>query len=379
MHPELSQNEYKTSEYIQKVLKELGVEVRTGYHNTGVVGIVEGDQPGPVIGLRFDMDALAMDELAEVSYKSKTPGAMHSCGHDAHMAMGLGAAKVFCSMKDEIKGTIKLIFQPAEEDAPGGGGAQYMIRDGVLDNPKVDCMLGMHVWPGLELGRVASKPGVMMAASDPFVIKVQGKGVHASMPYMGIDPIVIGSQIVSSLQSIVSRNIDPFDQAVISVGVFRGGTRYNVIPDSVTLEGTVRTFDEETRQTVYKNLNRMVEQVAGAYGGEAVLDYNFSYPPLFNSGDVVSTVQDAVKCILGKESFLTVDRPAPGSEDFAYFSKAVPSAFMFLGTGVAGRENPPLHNPYFDLDESALAYGVKAFVKSALNLGRMKDFDRNNQ
>ncbi|WP_176461764.1 M20 metallopeptidase family protein [Anaeromicrobium sediminis] len=370
MHPEGSKYEYETSNKIVKELTKLGIEVRTGYYNTGVVGIIRGEKEGPIVGLRFDMDALEMEELTDVPYKSVNKGFMHSCGHDGHTAMGLGVAKALTKMKEEIHGTIKLIFQPAEEDAPNGGGAQHMIKDGVLENPKVHCMVGMHIWPQVELGVLGSRPGVMMAASDPFVIKITGKGVHASLPNLGVDPIVIGSQIVNNIQTIVSRNIDPFEQAVISIGVFKGGTRYNVIPESVRLEGTVRSFDDKVREEVYKRLKKIVEDTASALGGKGELDYKFTYPPLINDEKIVKIAKESIIDMFGKEKYLDVPRPAPGGEDFAYFAKSVPSVFMFLGSGEEGKENHPPHSPYFNFNEKVLAIGTKAFIKTAINLGR---------
>ena len=370
MYPEPSRREVETAKYVATCLREIGLQVETGYYKTGVVGLIEGSHPGATVGIRFDMDALEMDELNDVPYKSKNPGVMHACGHDAHTAMGLGVAKVLWRMKEHIHGRVKLIFQPAEEDAPNGGGAQHMIKEGVLSNPDVDCVIGMHVWPDVPVGKVGSKEGVMMAASDPFTIEIVGRGAHASMPYEGIDPILIGAQIVNTIQSIVSRNVDPFEQAVISIGVFNGGSRYNVIPEKVTLQGTVRTFSDDVRTMVYNRLKKIVEQTAEAYGGKGTLDYRKTYPPLVNSESVVACVAASVKEMIGDEAYITLSRPAPGGEDFAYFSKSLPSAFMFLGTGVEGKDNYPPHNPHFDIDESALAIGTKVFVKTALTLGR---------
>lgn len=368
-HPEPSRREFRTSKKVASILEELGYEVKTGYYNTGVVGILRGEKEGKTVGLRFDMDALEMDEMTDVPYKSKNEGLMHSCGHDGHTAMGLGVAKALMKMKDEINGTIKLVFQPAEEDAPNGGGAQHMIKDGALDNPKVDCMVGMHIWPQLKLGQIGTKPGVMMAASDPFTIEITGKGVHASLPNAGIDPIVIGCQMVNNIQTIISRNIDPFEPAVVSIGVFKGGSRYNVIPEKVKLEGTVRTFNDEVRQTVYERLKTIVEDTATSLGGRAVLDYRFTYPPLINDEKIVEITRKSIGEIIGEENYVEVKRPAPGGEDFAYFAKEVPSAYMFLGYAEEGKEIFPPHNPHFDFNEKVLAMGTKVFIQTALNLG----------
>ncbi|MDK2918878.1 MAG: hypothetical protein PWQ37_1611 [Candidatus Petromonas sp.] len=371
-YPEPSRREYRTSEKVAAVLTELGLEVKTGYYTTGVVGIIRGKKEGKTVGLRFDMDALEMAEMTDLPFKSKNKGIMHACGHDGHTAMGLGVAKALMQMKDEIHGTIKLIFQPAEEDAPNGGGAQHMIKDGALKDPEVDFMIGMHLWPHLKLGEIGTKPGVLMAASDPFTVDIIGKGVHASLPNEGIDPIVIGCQIVTNIQTIISRNIDPFEPAVVSIGIFNGGTRYNVIPEKVRLEGTVRTFHDEVRKKVYNRLKTIVEDTAKSLGGKARLDYRFTYPPLINDEKTVEIAKRSVEEILGKDNFVSVKRPAPGGEDFAYFAREVPSVYMLLGYAEEGKELYPPHNPHFDFNEKALAIGTKVFIQTALNLGRLE-------
>ncbi|QZY54122.1 M20 metallopeptidase family protein [Crassaminicella profunda] len=370
MHPEPSRKEIRTSERVARLLEELGVEVKKGYYNTGVVGIIKGDKEGKTIGLRFDMDALEMEEMNDIPFKSQNEGVMHSCGHDGHTAIGLGIAKVLIQMKDEIHGNIKLVFQPAEEDAPNGGGAQHMIKDGALEEPKVDYMVGAHIWPKLKLGQVGTKSGVLMAASDPFTIDIKGKGIHASLPNMGVDPILIGSQIVTNINTIISRNIDPFEPAVVSIGVFNGGTRYNVIPEEVKLEGTVRSFSEGVREKIHDRLKSVVEETAVALGGNANLHYKFSYPPLMNDEKAVNIAKKSIEELLGEENFVRVNRPEPGGEDFAYFAKEVPSVYMFLGYAEEGKELYAPHNPRFDFNEKVLGIGAKVLIKTALNLGR---------
>lgn len=367
-HPEKSGSETRTSRVVAEALRELGVEVRLGYHVTGLVGIIKGELPGRTIGLRFDMDALEMQELTSHDYGSTIAGMMHACGHDGHTAMGLGVARVLMGLRDRLPGTIKLLFQPAEEDAQNGGGAQYMIRDGALEDPRVDHVIGMHLWPDLDLGSVGSKPGPMMAGSDPFIITISGKGGHASMPHTAIDPIYIGSQIVTALQSIVSRNIDPFEQAVVTVGVFSGGSRYNVIPETAKIQGTVRTFNEDIRMKVRERVIAIAEKTAEALGGKAEVDYRLTYPPLVNDPGVFESVRSSAREILGHDKFVDVLRPAPGGEDFAFFAKAVPSDFMFLGYRKPGETPVQPHNPYYDFDEAALGVGIKVFVKAAINL-----------
>lgn len=369
-NPEPSGKETRTSALVARTLRALGVEVREGFYNTGVAGIIRGGKPGKTVGLRFDMDALEIQELNEVEYKSTVPGVMHACGHDGHTAMGLGTARILMNMREEIPGTIKLIFQPAEEDAPKGGGAQYMIRDGVLKDPDVDMMVGMHLWPDIPLGKVGSRPGAMMAGSDPFVITVRGKGGHAAMPHKGVDPVLIGSQIVCSLQSVVSRNVDPFEAAVVTVGVFQGGSRYNVIPETAVIKGTVRSFDEGVRGLVRDRVIAIAEKTAEAFGGKAEVDYRLTYPPLMNDPGVYGRVREQVVDILGPESFLEVPRPASGGEDFAFFARELPSAFLFLGYGKEEGETAQPHNPHYDFDERALKAGIEVFAKCALEMGR---------
>lgn len=369
-HPEGSGKETRTSALVAGTLEELGVEVRTGYHTTGVAGIIRGAKPGRTVGLRFDMDALEMQELTDHDFRSEVPGMMHACGHDGHTAMGLGVAKVLSGMREDLHGTVKLIFQPAEEDAQSGGGAQYMIRDGVLQDPDVEVMIGMHLWPDLDLGTVGTKPGALMAGSDPFIIKIRGKGGHASMPHTTIDPVLAGSHIVTALQSIVSRNLDPFAQAVVTVGVFQGGTRYNVIPETAVIEGTVRTFDETVRLQVRDRVIAIAEKTAEAFGAKAEVDYRLTYPPLVNDAGVYESVKAGIRDILGPEHYAEVARPAPGGEDFAFFAKSVPAAFMFLGYRKPGQTPVQPHNPHYDFDESALGVGVRVFLRCALDLGK---------
>ncbi|RKD30539.1 M20 metallopeptidase family protein [Thermohalobacter berrensis] len=377
-YPEPSRKEYKTSSKVVSVLESLGLEVEKGYYTTGVVGIIRGKEGGRTLGLRFDMDALEMDELTNLPFASKNKGVMHACGHDGHTAIGLGVAKLLIQLRDEIKGNIKLIFQPAEEDAPNGGGAKYMIEDGVLKNPNVDAMVGLHLWPALKLGTVGTKVGPIMASSDPFTIEIIGKGAHASLPQEAVDPIVIGSQIVNNLQTIVSRNVDPFEQAVLTIGKFIGGTRYNTIPEKVTLEGTVRTYNEKIRKKVYTRIKEIVEKTAELMGGKATLNYNFGYPATINDEKMVELARKAIKDILGENNYVEIERPATGGEDFAYFAKEVPSVYMWVGYGKENEDVYPPHSPRFDFDEKALSIAVKVLVKLALKWGKVKENDKCN-
>jgi amidohydrolase len=371
-HPEPSRREYKTSAYVKETLEGLGVEVKTGYYETGLCGIIRGKNPGPTIGLRFDMDALEIQEENEHEYVSQNKGVMHACGHDGHTSMGLGVAKLLSNMTDDIYGIVKLVFQPAEEDAPRGGGAQHMIADGIMEDPKIDFMLGMHLWPTLPFGTIGTKAGPLMASSDPFNLTIRGKGAHASMPNTGVDPILAGSHLVTSLQSIVSRNVDPFEQAVVTIGVFQGGTRYNVIPETVKLEGTVRTFSEEVRQLVYEKIKLLTENTAKAFGTTVDLNYKMTYPPLINDSELVEEVFPILNNLIGEENVVRVERGAPGGEDFAFFAREVPSVFMFLGYDKGDGKTVQVHNPKFDFDDTVLSKGVAAFVELTLKLGRKK-------
>ncbi|GAB6139037.1 M20 metallopeptidase family protein [Halanaerobaculum tunisiense] len=368
-YPESSYQESRTAQKVSSILKDLGIEVETGYCDTGVVGIIRGEKPGGTIGLRFDMDALEIEEETGLSFASQQKGLMHACGHDGHTAIGLGVAKVLVQMKEQIKGNVKLIFQPAEEDALNGGGAQYMIEEGVLEEPKVDVMAGLHIWPELELGTVGTRVGPIMAASDPFTIDIQGKGAHASLPDQAVDPILIGSEIVSNIQTIVSKNIDPFEEAVVTIGKFCGGTSYNIIPESTRLAGTVRTFNEQVRKKVYNKLTSITEKTAKTFGGQAKLNYTFGYPATINDSPMVELLKETVTDILGANNYIQVARPASGGEDFAYFAQEVPAVYMWLGYQEDNKELHPPHSPQFDFNEQVLAIGAKCLVKLALKWG----------
>ncbi|SDY97168.1 M20 metallopeptidase family protein [Tindallia californiensis] len=369
--PEKSKEEWKTKEYIKKSLTDLGIEVKEGYYNTGLVGVIYGEQAGRTIGIRFDMDALEMEEKVETEFKSLNKGLMHACGHDGHMAMGLGCAKVLNEMKDQICGVVKLVFQPAEEDATTGGGAQHMIKDGVLsDEPKIEAMVGMHIWPKLKVGEVGSRVGPIMAASDPFNVEVVGKGVHASLPYMGIDPIITASQIIVNLQSVISRNISPFEQGVMSIGIMQGGTQYNTIPERVHFYGTVRSFNEETRLRIHDRMKTVIEKGAEAMNAKAKFNYTFGYPAVINNEKMVKIAKFSTEEMLGEGSYIEVDQPAPGGEDFAFFAKEVPSVFLWLGYGEEEEIHPP-HSPHYEFNEAILALGTKVLCKTALEWCRL--------
>lgn len=366
MHPELAMEELRTAGIVAEILSELGLEVQTGVGNTGVVGVLRGAQPGKTIALRADMDALPIEQQNDVPYKSKYPGKMHACGHDGHTAIALGAAMILSRMKDSLKGNVKFVFQPAEENAPTGG-AKYMIEDGLLENPKVDAIVGLHLWPDIPLGKVGVRYGSLMASSDRFKITINGKGGHGSAPHQTIDAVAIGCQVVTALQNIVSRQVDPLDAAVLTVGTFNGGYRYNVIADKVEMEGTVRTLNPEIRNSMENRVRTVVDGVCGSFGATAKLEYYYGYPTLVNNNDIMAMVEKSTKDILGEDVVKIVERPAMGGEDFAFYLQHVPGGFIWLGCPKKEGGNYPIHNPNFDFDEDALETGSILLSKIAVD------------
>lgn len=366
--PELSNEERETAALVKSVLEKAGVEVRPGVGGNGVVGVLHGDVPGACVALRADMDALPMEEKTGLSWASEVKGVMHACGHDAHTAMLLGAALVLSEMKKELPGTVKFLFQPAEEANPVGG-APAMIQQGALRNPDVDAIFGMHVWPSLVTGTVGTRPGALMGASDRLFLTVRGKGAHGSEPENGVDAIAIAAQLISALQTVVSRNVSPLDAAVVSIGVIKGGDRYNVIADEVVLEGTVRTVDPETQEKMPGRIESIVRGVARGMGGDCDMEYVKGYPPLMNDTELAKTVISALKKVVGEDKIVHVEKPALGGEDFSFFTREVPGLFMWLGCraeGVSKDQTPPLHNNGFLPDEKALSLGVETLVSCAL-------------
>lgn len=366
--PELSNEEEETAALVKSVLEEAGIEVRSGVGGHGVVGLLRGGADGPCVALRADMDALPMSERTGVPWASEREGVMHACGHDAHTAMLLGAALVLSDMRDQVAGKVKFIFQPAEEANPIGG-APGMIQQGALKDPDVDAMFGLHVWPSLESGVAGTRPGPLMGASDRIFLTVRGRGAHGSEPENGIDAIVIAAQVITALQTIVSRSVSPLDAAVITIGVIRGGDRYNVLPEEVVLEGTVRTTSPATRDRMPERIGAICRGVAQGMGGDCEMEYVKGYPPLVNDSELVKTAFSALKKVLGDDRVLSIEKPALGGEDFSFFSREVPSAFIWLGCRPAGVEAegfPPLHNNRFLPDENALPIGVETMVSCAL-------------
>jgi len=363
-HPELALEEHRSAGIIAEELDSLGYSVQTGLAETGVVALLEGGDPGPVVMARFDMDALAIEEATQTEYASEEPGVMHACGHDGHMAMGLGVATILARHRESLSGTLKLVFQPGEE---GGDGARRMMDEGVLDNPRPDVALIAHLWNEQPLGIVSATAGPVMAAAERWACEVRGHGGHGALPHQAVDPILAASHIVTTLQSVVSRNVSPLDTAVVTVGSFHGGKAFNVIPDSVELTGTIRTFDDQVRDKVLARVRAIIEGVAAACDASAELQITRLTPAVVNDAEVVDVVHQAAEAILGAEKVISAE-PTMGSEDAAFFTEEVPSCYFFVGSANAERGlDAPHHNPHFDFDEAALPIGVAVMTESILH------------
>ncbi|HTP53633.1 MAG TPA: M20 family metallopeptidase [Thermoplasmata archaeon] len=364
--PELTNHEERTRDKLVGALTELGLPCRTFDDLAGVVGLVGGDRPGPVVALRADMDALPITEATGLPFRSRTPGVMHACGHDVHMASLLGAAAILSRRADRLPGPVKLIFQPAEEEGHVGGAAPMMER-GCLERPTVSFVVGQHVDPSVPLGKIGWKIGPFMAAADSFRIVVHGTGGHASTPQQGPDAVLVASEIVTGLQALVSRVRDPFDPVVVSVGSIHGGTRHNILPSEVVLEGTVRTLRPETRDLIERSLKRRVRSIAASLGARAPVTYRRGYPTLVNPPDATRTAVRALEIEFGRENLLESDRPLMGAEDFSRYLERVPGTFLRLGVGVPGRP-ASLHSATFAPDERALVVGAATLAAAATGL-----------
>jgi amidohydrolase len=361
-HPELSFHEYQTSAYVAQKLDELGIKYQK-MANTGLVAIIQGDKPSDgVVALRADMDALPIVEANEVSYKSKNAGVMHACGHDAHTSSLLGTAKILTELKNEFGGTVKLIFQPAEEKLPGG--ANMMIKEGVLENPKPDAVIGQHVMPLIETGQVGFRSGKYMASTDEIYVTVYGKGGHGAQPQQNIDPVLITSHIIIALQQIISRVADPKTPSVLSFGKVIANGATNVIPNEVYLEGTFRTMDEDWRARAHEKMKKMAEGIAEAMGGSCDFNIVRGYPFLINEEKLTAKVRAHAEDYLGKENVLDLDIWM-AAEDFAYYSQVSDACFYRLGTGNKERGiTSSVHTPTFDVDEESLklSTGLMAYI-----------------
>lgn len=377
-HPELSNREYKTAEKIAAHLKSLGIEVQTGVAKTGVVGILKGNLPGKVVALRADIDALPVVERNDLPYKSTVTaeflgekvGVMHACGHDTHTAILMGVAEVLSKNKDQIRGTVKFIFQPAEEGAPPEeeGGASLMIKEGVMENPKVDAIFGLHINSATPVGTIRYKSGGTMAAAQRFVINVKGKQSHGSQPWSGVDPIVISAKIIDGLQTIISREAELTNEAaVITVGKINSGVRFNIIPESAEMIGTIRTLDYDMQALINRRMKEMVPALAKAYGGDATIEITNSTEITFNDPDLVAQMLPTMQKVAGEENVL-LQKAVTGAEDFSYFQRVAPGFYFFLGGMTPGNKDAyPHHTPDFKIDDSGLLLGVKTLTQMSLD------------
>ena len=365
-YPELSDQEYQTMERICSHLEKWGISYEKGVASTDVVATIFGSQTGKTVGMRADMDALPIAETNDLTYKSQNPGVMHACGHDAHVAILLGVAKVMKGMENELNGNVKFFFQPAEETT---GGARRMIENGCLENPHVDYVLGLHVEPKYATGRVGIRYGKMYASSDMLKLEIKGKSSHGAHPDKGVDAIIVASTILNTLQTLTSRNISPVNSIAFTFGTIHGGSVGNQIADHVELEGILRTLDPETRDFAKKRVRDICRQVASSMGAEAILTIRESYSPLINDDHVVDVVLRNTQDMVGKENIIIEDTPDLGAEDFSYFAEERKSCYFHLGCSHPNSNSfVDLHNPGFDIDEDCLALGVKLQVGNILSL-----------
>jgi amidohydrolase len=360
MHPELGFEEVETSRLVAGWLEKFGIEVKRGVARTGVIGLLRGKEPGKTVAIRADMDALPIDEAGPVPYASRIKGKMHACGHDAHVAILLGVAKFFSSNPELVKGNIKWIFQPAEE---GGGGGRVMTEEGVLENPTVDAIFGAHVFPLLSVGKVGVYEREGLAATDRFIVKIIGKGGHGAFPHLCKDPILAAGHLITQIHSIVSRNINPIDSAVITIGKVSGGTAFNIIPDEVELTGTVRSLTPQVQEELKNRIEIVARGVAQSFGMDYRYEFEYGYPMLINDPEMSKLVARACAKGIGQENVVWV-KPAMGGEDFSYYLQKVPGAFFRLGNRNKAKGTiHPYHSSLFDVDEDILPLGVEMFVR----------------
>lgn len=376
-NPELSNREFRTAALVADHLRALGMEVRTKVAHTGVVGFLEGGKPGPVVALRADMDALPVTEMVDLPFASKVRttyngmevGVMHACGHDNHVAILMGVASVLTTMKEDLPGSVKFIFQPAEEGAPAGeeGGADLMLREGAFENPRPEVIFGLHVWPN-RVGEISYLPGPFMASSDAMRIKVTGRQTHGAVPWGGVDPIVVASQIVLGLQTIASRQLDvTATPSIITIGTFHGGVRSNIIPDEVELSGTIRTFLPEVRRDIERRIRHTVEHIATSAGATAEVEIDYGYPVTVNDPELTMQMVPSLERV---SDSVKQTAKITGAEDFSYFANEVPGLFIFLGVAPPDADLatvPRNHSPYFFADEAALLTGVRALASLAVD------------
>jgi amidohydrolase len=363
-HPELAMEETRTAHVIAERLRASGLEVRTGVGNTGVVGVLRGGHPGKTLAIRADIDALPIHEENDLSFKSHISGKMHACGHDGHAAIGLTVADILAKHSKDLHGNVTFLFQPAEERI---GGAQPMLRDGALKNPDVDAVIALHLWNGLPVGQVGVRAGATFASADGFTIKVRGRGGHGAMPHQAVDPVVAASQTVLALQSLVSREISPFNPAVVTVGSIHGGTAFNVIPDEVALLGTFRTFDATDRAFLTRRIPELVQNIATSLRASADVQVEQGCPPCVSDEHMTQLVQHAAAEAIGEKN-VRDDQLTTGSDDMAFFLNAVPGCYFVVGTQNSTRGyDAPHHSPRFKIDEDSLPVGVEVMVRAALD------------
>jgi amidohydrolase len=370
MHPELSNREERTARVVAERLRALGLEdIRTGVARHGVTALLRGAKPGPVVAVRADMDALPIQETIDVPYKSRTPGVKHACGHDVHTTVELGVAEVLSKMRDQIAGTIKFIFQPAEEGAPVGeeGGARLMIKEGALENPRPQAIFGLHTEPNLQAGQVGYHVGPAMASADRIYITIRGKQSHGAQPHNGVDAIVVAAECITALQTIRSRRIDPQEPLVISIGTIHGGARNNIIADEVKMEGTMRTHNEEVRQSAQRMMRETLASVTAAYGATFDLRFDENASVTYNEPSLVEESLPTIRSVVGEKNAVAI-RPFMPAEDFAYYQKVIPGFFYFLGVGNRARGiTAAWHTPEYDVDEESLVVGVKVMSNTLLD------------
>lgn len=360
-NPELGFKERQTAAFIAHKLTEWGIPHTTGIAQTGIVGVIEGSQPGKVLGIRADMDALPIQEENDVPYRSQNDGIMHACGHDGHTAIALGTAYYLWQQRSRLVGTVKIIFQPAEE---GPGGAKPMIEAGVLQNPAVDAIIGLHLWNNLPVGTVGVRSGALMAAVECFRCTILGKGGHGAMPHQTTDAVLVGSHIVNALQTVVSRNVDPIDSAVVTVGTFHAGTALNVIADTARISGTVRYFNPKLEGFIQQRIEAIIAGVCQSHNASYDLDYWQLYPATVNNAEMAALVQSVASEVIETPLGVVPECQTMGGEDMSFFLREVPGCYFFLGAANAAKQlDFPHHHPRFDFDESVLCVGVEMFVR----------------
>ncbi|MDX1660678.1 MAG: amidohydrolase [Gemmatimonadota bacterium] len=368
-NPELSNRETETAALVASHLRDLGLEVEEKVAKTGVVGILRGGRPGPVVAVRADMDALPVTERTDLpfrstrrtTYQGREVGVAHACGHDVHTAVGLGVASVLAPMRDSLPGTVKFLFQPAEEGPPPGeaGGASLMLEEGALEDPRPDAIFALHSTPELNVGTVGWISGPTYASSDHFVVTIEGKQSHGAYPHLAVDPIVTAAQAILALQTIRSRTLEPTEPGVVSVGIVEGGERNNIIPESVRLEGTIRTYDDSVRSAIKERIDAILDGVTSAAGADYALEYHPYAPPTVNDADLAAFARDVLVDALGPDAVVNVD-PVMGAEDFAWFAREVPGFYFRLGTTAPGIGSGALHTPDFRADDGAIPVGIRA-------------------